>query len=157
MGYALQSMLKIRTMREDKSQTALAQARSAKVQAEKVLEQKTQAVIEYEVSKEERRDRVFASVMGKSVTRDDLDNARLAVAQIDEEGLLLVEAEHRAKELVEKREAEVEQARKVYVCAVKEMSKIVEHRRIWEEEARKQEEITADREMEDFVSRKAEI
>ena len=157
MAYALQSMLRIRTMREDRTQTELAQARSAKAAAEKALEAREQAIIDYETTKDERRDRVYDMVMGKVVSMNDLDQVRAAIAQIDEEGVLLVEAEHRAQQVVQEKEYAVEQARLTYVEAVKEKAKIVEHRRVWEDEARLFEELTADREMEDFVGVKLKV
>lgn len=151
MAYALESMLKIRSMREDRTQSELAQARSAKHVAEKALEARVEAIIEYETTKDERRDKVYAMVMGKVVSMDELDNIRAAISQIDEEGVLLVEAERRAKEEVQAKDRAVEAARLNYVEAVKEKTKFVEHRRAWEAEERLKEELAADREMEDFV------
>lgn len=151
MAYALQSMLKIRTMREDRTQSELAQARSAKSLAEKALEERTMAIIDYETTKDERRDQVYAMVMGKVVSMDELDHIRAAISQIDEEGVILVEAERRAKEEVQAKDRAVEAARLKYVEAVKEKSKFVEHRRVWEAEERLKDELTADRELEDFV------
>lgn len=151
MAYALQSMLRIRTMREDRTQSELAQARSAKAAAEKALEARVEAIIEYETTKDERRDKVYSMVIGKVVSMDDLDRVRAAVSQIDEEGMLLAEAEKRAQSVVEEKDKAVEAARLKYVDAVKEKTKFVEHRRVWEEEEKLKDELAADREMEDFV------
>lgn len=157
MAYALESMLKIRAMREDRTQSELSQARSAKQLAEKALEERENAIIEYETTKDERRDRVYQMVMGKVVSMDDLDNIRAAVSQIDEEGVLLLEAEKRAKMTVEEKDKAVETARLKYVEAVKEKTKFVEHRRAWQEEEHLKEELAADREIEDFVGVKLKV
>lgn len=157
MAYALQSMLKIRSMREDRTQSELAQARSAKSLAEKALEEREEAIVEYESTKDERRDRVYQMVMGKVVSMDELDHVRAAVSQIDEEGVLLAEAERRAKVTVEEKDKAVEAARLKYVDAVKEKTKFVEHRRAWEDEEHLKEELAADREMEDFVGVKLKV
>ncbi|MCQ2367817.1 MAG: type III secretion protein [Kiritimatiellae bacterium] len=157
MAYALQSMLKIRAMREDRTQSELAQARSAKSLAEKALEEREEAIIEYESTKDERRDKVYQMVIGKVVSMDDLDRVRAAVSQIDEEGMLLWEAEKRAKVVVEEKDKAVETARLRYVEAVKEKTKFVEHRRVWEAEEHLKEELAADREMEDFVGVKLKV
>lgn len=151
MAYALQSMLKIRTMREDRTQSELALARSAKATAEAALEKRTMAIVDYETTKDERRDKVYAAVLGKVVSMEALDQVRAAIAQIDEEGVLLVEAERKAKEDVQQKDAAVAAAHASYVEAVKEKTKIVEHRHAWELEERAREELAADREMEDFV------
>lgn len=154
MAYALQAMLKIRAMKEDQAQASLALARGARQQAEVELQKKAEDLINYEAGKDERRDRVFATVMGKVVQMDTLDRVRSAVASIDEEGVLLAEAERKAQENVKHKEELVEQARLSFVVASKNREKIVQHRALWEEEERKELERIADNEMDEFAGRK---
>ena len=54
MSYPLQSMIRIRTMREDRAATDLTRARRARTAAERTLREKTEAVERYEETKEER-------------------------------------------------------------------------------------------------------
>ena len=154
MAYALQSMLKIRGMREDRAQTELAGARVARTRAEREHDERTSRLAAYDRTKEERRDRVYEAVMGRVVKREDLDRAREAVTRIDEEGLLLAEAEIKARDVLAKREAEAESARIRFVAASKNLAKIEEHRKAWEEEDRKMQEMLADAEMEEFSGRR---
>ena len=154
MAYELQSMLKIRGMREDRAQTELAGARSARAVAERTLEEKMDERAQFEETKEERRDRVFDAVMGRVVTMEELDSARAAVSRIDEQGVLLKEAEDRAADEFKRKDEAAEGARLKYVSAAKERSKIEEHRRAWEIEDRKMQEMLADAEMEEFTGRK---
>ena len=134
MAYALQSMLKIRGMREERAQTELAAARSARAQAQHELEKKIEERKKFDETKEERRDKIFDTVMGRVVTMTDLDNVRSAVSGIDEQGMLLEEAEHKAEHVLEEREAETEVARGRFAAASKDLAKIVEHKSVWEEE-----------------------
>lgn len=154
MPYALQSMLRIRGLREDRAQTAMVSARLARDLAERALEERQKRSRMFDAEKEPRRDRAFAAVMGRVVRREDLELVRESVTRIDEESMLLrrdvdkAASEHRAKETA------AETARGVYIAAAKERMKIEEHRRLWEEEDRRQREALADAEMEEFAGRR---
>lgn len=154
MAYALESMLKIRAMREDRAGTELTGARRARVSAEQVRDEKAEESARFEATKDARRDRVYAAVMGRVVSMDELDQARAAVMKIDEEGLLLAEAERQAAEALRKREDEAETARVRYVDAARNKAKIDQHRLAWEAEDRRQQEMLADAEMDEFTGRK---
>jgi len=154
MAYALQSMLKIRGMREDRAQTALAVARHARDIAERALEERREKTRAYDATKEPRRDKVYAAVLGRVVSRQDLELAREAVTRIDEESMLLHQDEEHAAEEHRAKERMADEAHGVYVAAAKEKAKIEEHRKLWEEEDNKQREALADAEMEEFAGRK---
>lgn len=149
-------MLKIREMREDRAGVALTAARNAKVQAEKELESKRSEFEKYMETKEQRRDRIYDQIIGRPVSLDDLDDARTAVTRVDEEGVLLEQAEKKAADVVETKTREAESARVQFVAASRNRMKIDEHRSIWIEEARKEEERAADAEMEEFTGKKNE-
>jgi hypothetical protein len=154
MAYALQSMLRIRTMREDRAQTELSLARTARARQERVVEEKRRVRLEFEATKEERRDRLYDTIIGRTVSQDALDQVRAAVSDIDEEGLLLQADEDHARDELKKKDEAVEVARLGYVAAAKNKTKIEEHRRVWEEEDRQYQEMMADKELEDFTGRK---
>ena len=154
MAYALQPMLRIRGMREDRAQTELAAARRVRLQAEQLLKQKQEARSQFEATKEERRDRIFNQVIGKVVTRQDLNDIRGEVTKIDEQAVLLEQDERKAEDHLQKKDEEVEAARLAHVMAAKDLMKITEHRKAWEEEDRKMLEMLADAEMEEFTGRK---
>lgn len=154
MAYALESMLKIRTMREDRAGTELTGARRARDAAEHVRDEKAEEFEKYEETKDSRRDRLYAAVMGRPVKMDDLDRVRAAVTKIDEEGLLLKEAERKAEEELKQKEDEAESAHVRFIAASKNKAKIDQHKLIWQEEDRKMQEMLADAEMEEFTGRK---
>ncbi len=154
MAYALNAMLKIRTMREDRAGTALTGARRARTAAERVRDEKAETLRRFDETKEARRDRIYGAVMGRVVTMDDLDQARDAVTRIDEKGMLLEEAERQAEDELQKRDREAEAARVRYVAASKKKAKIDQHRLAWEIEDRRQQEMLADAEMDEFTGRR---
>lgn len=157
MNYPLQSMLKIRVMREDRAGTALTSARRARKLAADELETRRRERAEYQATKEERRDRIFAQVMGRPVGLDALDDVRTAVTRIDEEGVLLERAEQEAEDVLKQKVHAAESARVVFVGASRNRMKIDEHRKIWTAEMRIEEERAADAEMEEFTGKKGNV
>lgn len=154
MAYALNAMLKIRKMREDRAGTELTGARRARAAAERVRDEKEATLRRFDETKETRRDRIYSAVMGRVVSMDDLDRAREAVTRIDETGMLLEEAERQAEAELQKRDREAEMARVRYVAASKKKAKIDQHRLAWELEDRRQQEMLADAEMDEFTGRR---
>ena len=141
-------------MREDRAATELTKARAAKAAAEAERDRKDEELKRYLMTKDERRDRVFDSILGVTVSRDRIDQVKETIAKIDEEGVLFERALSDAKRVVvEKTEGETK-AHAWYVGAMKEKTKIDMHRKMWEEEDRKEQEQRAELEMEDFSGRK---
>ena len=154
MAYALESMLRIRVMREDRAGKDLVAARHAREVAQVELDARKRKLSDYDRTKEERRDRVFDTILMRPVSRDEIDRVRSAVSQIDEEGVLLTDGVTRAKADLETREQEAEKAHGGFIAAVKERAKVSQHREIWAEEERRMQEMRADAEMEEFTGRK---
>ena len=147
-------MLRIREMREDKAGKALVAARHAQQTAATELASRQSRLERYRATKEERRDKVYDAIMGRPVSREDIDLAREAVSRIDEEGILLQDGVVRAQTDLKAKEEESEKARGRYVAATKNHQKIIQHRAIWQEEENKRLEYAAEAELEEFTGRK---
>lgn len=154
MAYALESMLRIRVMREDRAGKDLVAARHAREMAQVELEARKQKLSDYAQTKDERRDRVFETILMRPVPRDEIDRVRSAISQIDEEGVLLTDGVRRAEADLEAKGQEAEKAHGRFIAAVKERAKVSQHREIWAEEERRMQELRADAEMEEFTGRK---
>ena len=154
MAYALESMLRIRVMREDRAGKELVAARHAREVAQAELDARKRKLAEYAETREERRDRVFETILRRPVSRDEIDRVRTAISQIDEEGVLLTDGVRRAEADLETKEQETDKAHGRFVAAVKERAKVSQHREIWMEEDRRMQELRADAEMEEFTGRK---
>ncbi len=153
MAYALQSLLRIRTMREDRASGELVAARQAVVAAKETLERRQHVLADYEKTRESRRDRLYDTVIGKAVTREQLDKVKEGVAKIDEEGVLKAEDVRRAQEELNAREETADRARSAYFAAAKGRMKIDEHRANWLNQERDEQERRAEGELEDFTRR----
>ena len=157
MAYLLQPLLRIRTMREDRATGELTAARQALSAAEEALAARRRELAEYEATREERRDRIYATVIGRTVSREQLDMASEGVARIDEEGALKADNVSRAEAERKVREEAAEVARENLNVATKNRMKIEEHRATWLADDAKAQDARAEGELEDFTVRKEEI
>ena len=157
MSYLLQPLLRIRTMREDRASGELSAARRELAAAEAALEARRRDLAAYEETKEERRDRIYDAIMGRAVSREQIDLANAGVARIDEEGVLKADNVARAEAERKKREEATAAARRNLFLATKDRMKIDEHKGIWLAVEAAEEEHRAEGELEDFVVRKLEI
>lgn len=157
MAYMLQPLLRIRLMREDRAAGELTAARQSREAAETVLAERRNDLARYEATKEERRDRIYAAIIGQTVSRDKIDLASEGVARIDEEGVLKADNVKRAEADVKERISQENMARQRFNQATKERMKIDEHKAIWIRAEAAEEEHRAEGELEDFTVRKEEI
>ena len=157
MSYLLQPLLRIRTMREDRASGELSAARRELASAEAALEARRRDLAAYEKTKEERRDRIYDAIMGRAVSREQIDLANAGVARIDEEGALKTDNVPRAEAERKKREEAAAAARRNLFLATKDRMKIDEHKDVWLAAEAAEEEHRAEGELEDFVVRKQEI
>ena len=155
--YALQPLLKIRTMREDRASGELSAARRELAAAEEALAARKRDLAAYEETKEERRDRIYDAIIGRAVSREQIDLANEGVARIDEEGALKADNVARAEGERRKREEAADIARANLSQATKNRMKIDEHKNVWLKMEAAEEEYRAEGELEDFVVRKPEI
>ena len=157
MSYTLQPLLRIRTMREDRASGELVAAKRNLAQAEEALAARQHDLDEWEKTKEERRDRIYDAIIGREVSRDQIDMANEGVARIDEEGVLKADNVKRAEGEVREKEAAADAARTNLNIAIKNRMKIDEHKAVWLAEEAKEQEARAEGELEDFTVRKEEI
>ena len=157
MPYALQPLLRIRTMREDRASGELVAAKRDLALAEEALEARKRDLSEWEATKEERRDRIYDAIIGREVSRDQIDLANEGVARIDEEGVLKADNVKRAEQERKKREEAADVARQNLNLATKNRMKIDEHKAVWMKEDALAQEARAEGELEDFTVRKEEI
>lgn len=157
MGYALQPLLRIRTMREDRASGELVAAKRDLAAAEEALAARRRDLEDWEATKEERRDRIYAAVIGRTVSREQLDMASEGVSRIDEEGALKADNVKRAEQERKQREEAADAARRNLNLATKNRMKIDEHRAVWVREDALAQEARAEGELEDFTVRKEEI
>ena len=152
--YRLQSLLRIRANREDKASAALAVARQAVAEALNAVHTRECELADFRATAEARRDRIYAAVMNRPVTMDELDRAREGVARIDDEGVLRADNVLLAKKALDERRSEESKARAQFVLATKDRMKISEHRTRWAQDEVRAQEHFQELELEDFTGKK---
>lgn len=157
MSYILQPLLNIRLMREDRASAALTAARRAVRTAEDAVNARKKELDDFNSTKEERRDRIFDAILGRSVDREQIDLAREGVARIDQEGALRVDNVNRAEGELAERQKAAEQAKTAFALASRNRMKIDEHRAIWLDIEAKELEARTEGELEDFTGRKQDL
>lgn len=156
MAYALESLIKIRVRREDAARGELTAARLKMAQARSELETRKEELRAYEETKEERRDRIYAAIIGRTVGMGELEQAREGVSRIDEEGNLRADNVVRAEEFLKAREEDVATAREGFVAATKNRMKIDEHRSDWLRLEAAEDDRRQEIELEDFTGKKVQ-
>lgn len=154
MAYRLQSLLKIRATREDRASADLAAARQAVAKARQEVTAREDELARFQKTRDERRDRIYSAVMGHAITRDELDLVREGVARIDQEGILKAQNVAEAKKVLSAKEDDAKSAKKVFVEASRDHTKILEHRSMWVAEENLAQEYRQETELEDFTGRK---
>ena len=124
--------------------------------AQEALDARKRELAEYDRTREERRDRIYATIMGRPVTREQLDLAQEGVARIDEEGALKADNVVRAQGDLKTREETAAIAHGNFIAASKDRMKIDEHKAEWLIRDAKEQDARAEGELEDFVGRKQE-
>ena len=154
MAYALESLMKIRVRREDAARSELTVARLRMSEAQNELDARKEEFRLYEETKDERRDRIYAAILGRTLRPDELEMAREGVSRIDEEGNLKADNIVRAEGVLRNRAKEVETAREGFVCATKNRMKIDEHRNNWLMDEVAEDNRRQEIELEDFTGKK---
>ena len=157
MAYLLQPLLNIRAMREDRASGELTAARRAVRTAEESLEDRKREFADFERTKEERRDRIYDTIIGRPVSRDQIDMAQEGVARIDEEGALRLDNVRQAESELRNRQAAADTARTAFIIASKNRTKLDEHKAEWVFEETKVDELRVEGELEDFTGRKQNL
>ena len=144
-------------MREDRATGELTAARQALAIAKEALAARQRDFAEWENTKEERRDRIYDAIIGRKVSRDQIDLATEGVSRIDEEGVLKADNVKRAEGIVKEKTDAAEVAKANLTIATRNRMKIDEHRAVWLAEDAAAQEARSEGELEDFVVRKEEI
>ena len=147
--YPLASMLYVRELHEEQAKRTLKAVEERLQNARKTLEEQETELARYTVWRKEEENRRYAAMFGKCFTRDKLQTLREEIAQLIQGEVERAELVQKAKDAVTNEEANVMQARKTVLMARKNCMKLEEHRNLWREAMRKEEERVSDLEMEE--------
>lgn len=148
--YPLQALLQVRRIRENKARTAVATAQKQLAAARALLEEKKVELENYRRWRVEEEERLLNDLIGKPVRVGVLTDTRMQIASMREKEIDYQDAIRQAEKKVDEAEEALADARRKLAKATREMLKLEEHRSIWREEQRLEQERFADAELEDF-------
>ncbi len=149
-GYPLAPLLSVREYREEAAKNAVRAAENAVREAEAEVARQQEKLDSYRVWRVEEEERRYDAIMDVVLTLEDLDTFKAGLASLADGERQHEEKVAEARRQVEKCRKAVEKARDEAARARRETSKILAHRDIWKEEAKKEAARLEDLEMEEF-------
>ncbi len=154
MKYELQDLLRIRNLRKDRAEEALTKAKQALVAAEKFLQDQKDKEEDFILKKpgfiENIYDKMFQKVQFK---RNYIDLIDLKIDKLDQHQIKLANEVEKAQNKYEEASKAVVDCLEALKNARINLSKIEEHKKIWTEEMKTLEELSQDKELEDFKTK----
>ena len=148
--YPLAPLLAVREYREEAARNAVRTAEAAVREAEEAVRARQEEWQAYQHWRVEEEDRRYDAIMGRELTLKQIDEFKAGLASLRDTEQKKEEAVMEAMQAVEKCRAAVAAAQAAVKEAQKETSKILAHKDIWLEQAKKEAERQEDLEMEEF-------
>ena len=148
--YPLAPLLSVREYREENAKNAVRAAEAAVREAEAEVTKRQESLENYRIWRVEEEERRYDSIMDATLTLEELDEFKAGLASLKNRELKLEESVVEAVRQVEQCRKAVEKARQEAVRARKDVSKILAHKDIWMEEAKKEAARLEDLELEEF-------
>lgn len=149
--YELQDLLRIRDMRKDRAQKELFKAKKKLQEAEEFLQEKKAKEAEFIEKKPFFIDQVYQNMLQKvQFKKNYMDLVNLKLGKLDEHQMKLAIEVEKAQNKYEEAQKDVVTCQENLQKARVNLDKIEEHKKIWVEEQNALEELSQDKELEDF-------
>ena len=149
--YELQDLLRIRDMRKDRAQQDLFKAKKQLQEAEKFLQEKKDKEAQFIEKKPEFIELIYKNMLQKvQFKKNYMDLVNLKLGKLDEHQMKLAIEVEKAQNKYEEAQKNVVTCQENLQRARVNLDKIEEHKKIWVEEQKALEELTQDKELEDF-------
>ena len=156
MKYALHELLRVRKLREDNAVNAMLNARRQADECAGRLEQCKRELDDYMRWRAMKEEQMYADVLRRPVQGRNLDDIRVQVEIMREDELPYRQRIQEAAESLETARRELALKSETYQAAMRGREKIDEHKSIWAEQIRKEEQCAEDKELEEFRVREDE-
>lgn len=152
--YPLDALLSLRRHRVDEAITNHAQILTRLKQAVAHHQELVDALSQYKIWKNEEIERRYQTILGKTLSQDDLEKFKAALARLDYEELLYQEKIDEAQASIDKLKKEEIDAKNAIKEANQAVVKLEEHRKIFLAREKLLEERLSEVELEDFRVKK---
>lgn len=155
--YPLAKLIGLRSHRVDEAQRGRMLAQKKVEQAQIAIKQKKKEIADYKVWKEEETLRRYDSVMYKELSAEAFEKFKQDLANLNIGELKLEDELHTLKDNEVTLKKELEEAKLVVKKATADLNKLEEHKKIWIEMQRIENERKEESELEDFHAKKNEF
>ncbi|WP_281071865.1 type III secretion system stalk subunit SctO [Succinivibrio dextrinosolvens] len=155
--YPLAKLIGLRSHRVDEAQRGRLLAQKKVEQAQTAIKQKKQEIADYKVWKEEETVRRYDSVMYKELSAEAFEKFKQDLANLNIGELKLEDELHTLKNNEVTLKKELEDAKLLVKKATADLNKLEEHKKIWLEMQRIENERKEESELEDFHAKKNEF
>ncbi len=153
--YVLEDILRVRNFRKDIAEKNYTQAQRLVAEAEENVKRAKEALKKFEEFIVTETDRLYAQVLRKSVKKEAVDSLHVALRTLKNRLLDHQKAVENEEENLEKAKKNAEEKRKLLMEANKNIEKLTSHKENWTKEALREEEMIADKELEEFTGKKS--
>lgn len=154
MKYELQDLLRVRDHRQEHAEELLQKAKHALTEAEIFLQKQKKKEEDFLKKKPIFIQNIYLLAMQKTqFKRNYLDLIHLKLGKLDEHQMKLAKTVEEAHNRCEEAQKNVQTCMQALMQARKELSKIEEHKKIWQQEMNQLEELNQDKELEDFKTK----
>jgi hypothetical protein len=151
--YPLQDIVMIREKRQDLAQLDVIRAQHALEQAKRDVIERKKELEEYQKWVVEEEDRRFKGVIGKKMLHPDLLEFKADISKLRDSVAAYQERFAQAEQAVLDREEDLVKAKAHLLQTIRELEKMVEHKKSWSEEAQREETLLEDKELEEFATK----
>ena len=151
MGYALVDLLTVRRHRVDKATSLVAQRRKELAQAEQNLRQRETELADYREKRLLKEQALYDSIVGQAVLLKKLEEIKAEVQVLRFEELAYEERVLHAQKAVDDAHQQLQQAKQQLAKAVRAEEKLNEHRRLWDQEEFRRQQVKEDLELEELT------
>ena len=149
--YELQDLLRIRDMRKDRAQKELFKAKKKLQEAEQFLQEQKNKEAAFIEKKPFFIEQIYKNMLQKvQFKKNYMDIVNLKLGKLDEHQMKLAIEVEKAQNKYEEAQKDVVTCQENLQKARVNLDKIEEHKKIWVEEQNALEELTQDKELEDF-------
>lgn len=149
--YELQDLLRIRDMRKDRAQKELFKAKKKLQEAEQFLQDQKDKEAEFIEKKPFFIEQIYKNMLQKvQFKKNYMDIVNLKLGKLDEHQMKLAIEVEKAQNKYEEAQKDVVTCQENLQKARVNLDKIEEHKKMWVEEQNALEELTQDKELEDF-------
>lgn len=150
MAYVLKDLLRIRHAREEVAKNELAKAQNIYLESIKKVEKAEKDLEKYKEWRKKEEERLFEEIKNQKVRKNAIDILKMDFMKLKDGEVKKKQAVENAKKKREEAKEKMKEAKATYNHTLLKLQKLIEHKEAWMEEWRKEQEMLAEKEFEDF-------